>query len=281
MAFVLTVCNAYAMNVAEGADRSTLIRGGLVAFVTGATIMIMLHESSHAVVGALQGYHPTQLPFAVTFEPEQTADDAALIAITGPLFSLASGLLLYLVDVFVRPFRGQPYWRLVWLWTIFASLQEGFGYFMIAALASAGDTAQAFVLWGLPGWVYLASTIFGIGGLFLTARLFAGPVIELSSSIADRRAISVWPWLYGTITVVVLMALYVIVSPGLGADAVVAVMAGAVAVGVYAPMSMMFRGGQCEAAAPPALPRHPIAGYVVLSALVIANLVLTRGWVWP
>jgi len=106
-------------------------------------------------------------------------------------------------------------------------------------------------------------------------------VIELSSSITDRRAISVWPWLYGTIVLVLLMGLYVIISPALvSAGDVVAVMAGAVAVGVYAPMSMMFRSGQVEASEPLRLPRHPVAGYALLGALIVVNLILTRGWLW-
>lgn len=260
------------------ASRRTLIRNGVVAFVTGATIMILLHESSHAVAGALLGYGPTQLPFAVGYTPEPPAGAGALTALTGPLFSLVSGFGLYAVDRVVRPFRTRPYARLVWLWTVFASLQEGFGYFLIAGIAPAGDTAQAFTLWGLPTWTFFAATAFGIGGLFLTARLFAEPVIELSSSITDRRALSVWPWLYGTVGLVLLMALYVVVSPP-GGD-VLTVMAGAISVGVYAPMSMMFRSGQVEATAPPRLPRHPVAGYVLLAALVVINLVLSRGWLW-
>ncbi|GAA3703414.1 hypothetical protein GCM10022204_20790 [Microlunatus aurantiacus] len=263
-----------------GSGRGTLIRNGVVAFVTGATIMILLHETSHAVAGALQGYGPTQLPFAVGYTPEPPAGAAALTAIAGPLFSIVSGLLLYGIDRVVRPLRARPYWRLVWLWTVFASLQEGFGYFMIAGLVPAGDTARAFTLWGLPTWMFFAATAFGVGGLFLTARLFADPVIELSSSITDRRAISVWPWLYGTIGLVLLMGLYVVASPPVGAGDVVAVMAGAVAVGVYAPMSMMFRSGRVAAADPPQVPTHPRAGYALLAVLVVINLVLTRGWLW-
>ena len=190
------------MNHVAIADRTTLIRHGSAAFVTGATIMILLHETSHAVAGALLGYGVVQLPFAVSYEPDPAAADAALTAIAGPLFSIVSGFVLYAVDRIVRPFRQRPYWRLVWLWTVFASLQEGFGYFLIAGIAPAGDTARAFTLWGLPTWVFLAATAVGVGGLFLTARLFADPVIELSSSITDRRALSVWPWLYGTIGLV-------------------------------------------------------------------------------
>lgn len=259
-------------------SRGTLIRNGVVAFVTGATIMILLHESSHAVAGALLGYGPTQLPFAVGYTPEPPAGARAVTAITGPLFSLVSGFGLYAVDRVKRPFATRPYARLVWLWTVFASLQEGFGYFLIAGIAPAGDTAQAFTSWGLPPWTFFAATAVGVGGLFLTARLFADPVIELSSSITDRRALSVWPWLYGTVGLVLVMALYVIISPS-GGD-VLTVLAGAVAVGVYAPMSMMFRSGQVEATAPPQLAKHPVAGYALLAALVVVNLVLTRGWLW-
>ena len=50
------------MNTTGIADRRTLIRHGSVAFVTGATIMILLHKASHALAGALLGYGVVQLP---------------------------------------------------------------------------------------------------------------------------------------------------------------------------------------------------------------------------
>ena len=77
------------------------------------------------------------------------------------------------------------------------------------------------------------------------------------------------------------MALYVVVSPALvSPGGVVAVMAGALAVGVYAPMSMMFRSRQVDAVEPLRLPRQPVAGYVLLSVLIVVNQILTRGWLW-
>ena len=265
---------------AAPADRATIIRAGVVAFVTGAAIMVLLHESSHAVAGALQGYRPTQLPFAVDYLPDPPPAVQARTAITGPLFSLISGFALYALDRAVRPFATRPYWRLVWLWTVFASIQEGFGYFFIAGFVSAGDTAVALGIWGAPTWMYYASTALGVGGLFLTARMFADPVSELSSSLSDKRAIAVWPWLYGTFVCVVLEILYVLLSPDTGAGSVFAVIFGTIAVGVYAPMSMMFRKGRTLAAVSPTVPVHPVAGYVLLGVLVAANLVLTRGWLW-
>ncbi|GAA3630847.1 hypothetical protein GCM10022236_36700 [Microlunatus ginsengisoli] len=152
-----TLCETSAMNDARrltvradsqaAADRSTLVRSGVVAFVTGAAIMTLLHEGSHAVAGGLQGFRPTQLPFAVGYTPDPPPAAEARTAITGPLFSLVSGFVLYAVDRLVRPFRARPYWRLVWLWTVFASLQEGFGYFFIAGFVPAGDTAVALGIW--------------------------------------------------------------------------------------------------------------------------------------
>ena len=288
-----TLCKTPAMNPVRGtargaqvdlgasADRATLIRNSVVAFVTGATIMILLHESSHAVAGALLGYRPIQLPFAVSYVPDPTPSAAAATAITGPVFSLVSGLLGVVVDRLARPFRRRPYWRLVWLWTVFASLQEGFGYFLIAGIAPAGDTAQAFTLWGLPTWTFFAATAFGIGGQFLTAWLFATPVSELSASLGDKRAIAVWPWIWGTIVVVVLTMVYVLLSPSIAAGDLFAVLAGAVAIGVYAPMSMMFGRDRCLADASLMLPKHPRGGYVLLGVLIVVNLLLTRAMWWP
>ena len=95
------------MNTTGTADRRTVIRHGIVAFVTGATIMILLHEASHAVAGAALGYGVVQLPFTVSYAPGPTAADAALTAIAGPLFSIASGLVLYAVDRVVRSSSGR------------------------------------------------------------------------------------------------------------------------------------------------------------------------------
>jgi hypothetical protein len=270
-----------AVDRVASADRATAVRSGVVAFVIGAAIMTLLHETSHAVAGAVLGYRPIQLPFAVTYVPDQTASAAAATAITGPLFSLVSGLIGVGVDRAARPFGAHVFWRLVWLWTVYASLQEGFGYFLITGIASAGDTAQAFTLWGLPTWTFFAATAVGIAGQFLIAWLFATPVSALSATIGDKRAIAVWPWIWGTTVVVVLTVVYVLLSPGIGAGGVFAVLAGAVAIGVYAPMSMMFGRGRFLADASPVLPRHPRGGYVLLALLIALNLFLTRGLLWP
>lgn len=266
----------------EPTARHALIRNTSVAFVIGATIMVFLHESSHSVAGALQGYHPFQLPFAVGYRPEQTRTAAVVTLLTGPLFSLVSGFVGVVVDRLVRPFRRRPFWRLVWLWVVFGSIQEGFGYFQIAGILPAGDTGQAFTLLGLPAWAFFVSTALGIAGMFFTAFLFAQPIGEMSSSISDMRALAGWPWIFGTLGFLALMVVYVLLTPGIDAGSIAAVLAGAVAVGVYAPMSVMFsRWHGPIATSAPSVSGHPIAGYVVVAALFVFNLTLTTGWLWP
>ena len=41
------------------------------------------------------------------------------------------------------------------------------------------------------------------------------------------------------------------------------------------------RGVMVLAETPPALPHHPIAGYVLLVVLIMIDVVLTRGLLWP
>ena len=260
--------------------RSRLILGASLAFVIGATIMILLHETGHAVMGALLGYHPQQLPFGVDYTPAPPPEPHVLTLLAGPVFSFVTGVIGVIVDRALTPFRDRPFWRLVWLWTIFTSIQEGLGYLQVTALMPAGDTAQAFTLLGLPPGAFIAATVIGWLGLPLTAWAFAAPIRELAASDRDRTAMAVWAWLLGTGVLLALMALYVVLSPIDDSGAVTAVLAGAAAIGVFAPVSMMFRPGAGAETAPQFRWPH-LGGFVLLAVLVAVNLVLTRGWFWP
>lgn len=261
--------------------RSHTILGSSLAFVIGATIMILLHETTHAVTGALQGYHPTQLAFAVDYTPPPPTTPHVIALLAGPAFSLLSGVAGIVVDRFVTPFRDRPFWRLVWLWTLFASVQEGLGYLQITAILQAGDTAQAFDLLEAPPAAYVIATVVGWAGLPLTAWAFSVPIRALASSVDDKQDLATWPWLIGTGGLLVLMTLYVLLSPVNEPATIVAVLAGALSIGVYAPMSMMFRTKQCDAPHPPSMPWPPVAGLITLGAFVVLNLLLTQGWFWP
>ncbi|MCW3158175.1 hypothetical protein [Micropruina sonneratiae] len=261
--------------------QSSLTLVSTVAFTIGATVMILLHETSHSVAGMILGYHPTQIAFAVDERPTPTPADQAIIAMTGPVFSLVAGLAGVLADRLIRPLRRNGFWRLVWLWAVFTSLQEGFGYFTIAGIASAGDTAVALNAWDAPGWVFIAATAFGVAGQVLTAWLFSEPMKRMCRTVKDRNQLTVWAWMLGTAAMLVLMTIYSLVVPGLPLEVTITVLSGAFAVGVFAPMSMMFgnRANTALDALPPARP--PVPAWIVLAALVAFNLSLSAGWLWP
>ncbi|MGC5617675.1 hypothetical protein [Georgenia sp. Z1491] len=269
------------MDRARTVSRAHLILGTSLAFVIGTTIMVALHETSHAVVGALYGSRPTQLPFAVSFTPELSTNQAVVELLAGPAFSLLTGVAGVVVDRVYTPFRTRPFWRLVWLWTVFTSLQEAFGYLQVTAILDVGDTAQAFELLNAPPAAYVAATVVGWACLPLTAWAFSVPIRGLAATVQDRTDMTVWPWLIGTGGFLVLMAGYVLLAAVDDPATVVAVLAAAVSLGVFAPMSMMFRAKRADAETPPAIGWPPVGGLVLLAALVAGNIVLTQGWIWP
>jgi len=269
------------MNADAAPGRSPLVLGSALGLVLGASIMILLHETSHAVAGALQGYRPLQLPFAVDYTPEPTVPAHVRALLAGPVFSLVSGVLGLVVDRVARPFQGRPFWRMAWLWTVFASIQEGLGYLQVTALMPAGDTAQAFTLLGLPPAAFIAASIVGWALLPLTAWVFSVPMREMAATVADRQALATWGWLLGTGALCVLMGLYVLVSPISDPGVIIAVLAGAASIGIYAPMSMMFHSSAADAERAPRMPWPPRGGLLLLGALIGINAVLSLGVLWP
>lgn len=261
--------------------RRHLILGSSLGLVIGATIMILLHESAHAVSGALAGSRPTQLPFAVDDTPALPVDADIVTTLAGPVFSLVSGLIGIVIDWIAVPLRERPFWRMVWLWFVFTSVQEGLGYLQITALFGAGDTAQALDLMNAPPLAYVLFTVVGWALLPVTAWLFAHRLRPLASSVSDKRSLAVWPWLIGTGSLLVLMGTYAALSPVNDAEVIITVLAGVVGIGVYAPMSMMFGSKLFGASTSPSMPWPPVGGLVLLGALIAFNLVLTGGWLWP
>ena len=239
-------------------------------------MVILLHEGSHAVAGILQGAMAIQSPFSVDYDPSLGQSASVIASMTGPIFSLVTGLLAGLVN----PFARHPFWRMAWGWFAFLSAEEGFGYFTIAGIIKAGDTGTALSILDAPGWTYWACFVFGIAGLFLLAFRFAGVGVSVSVDVDRMRAFCVWPWIAGTVISTLLMLVYVLLTPGVPSDAVVAVLIGAASLGVFAPMSMMFRRRRPFATHVRPLPAIPVVGLIVIAVTVVINLLLTRTPHW-
>ncbi len=276
------LCQGDAVEQAATPDpsRSSVIIGSSLALLIGMSITVLLHESSHAVAAALLGYVPTQLPFAVDTTPDLRPGDEAVAAITGPIFSLLSGLVAYAIDVARRPFVTRPFWRLVWLWTVFLSIQLGVSYFVVVAVLPAGDTAAAFGIWGVPGWGYAVATVLGVGAFFGNGWLFSRPLIAMTTSMKEKYAVAFWPWIAGTIGFGMLTTTYLLLTPDVPTSAVVAVVASVPGCAVFAPIAFMFGTERYGGARRLVLPQRPVAGLVLLGVIVGLNLILTRGWVW-
>lgn len=247
-----------------------------VAYVAAVFVVIFLHELAHAFTGMVLGSSAIQVPFGVEHDPMLTGTAAATASLAGPIFSLVTGLLA----MTIRPFGDRGFWAIAWAWFAFASAMEGFGYFTIAGIIHAGDTASALAVVNAPGWTYWACFVFGIGGQFFLAWRFAPVGARLTIDPDHLRALAVWPWLIGTGITTALMGLFVVLSPDTSAEVVVAVLFGTIALGVWAPMSMMFLKGHTFAERQPTLPDVPWAGVALVGILIVINLLLTRAPHW-
>lgn len=123
------------------------------------------------------------------YDPPLGLTASVTASMTGPIFSLVTGLLAGLVN----PFAARPFWRMAWAWFAFLSAEEGFGYFTIAGIIKAGDTGSALNTLGAPGWTYWACFVFGIAGLFLLAFPFARVGVSVSTDVDRMRAFCVSP----------------------------------------------------------------------------------------
>ena len=244
-----------------------------VAYVLAQSLVILLHETSHTVAGLLLGYHATQFTGQVRFSPDQTTSAAVITALTGPAFSLVTGLMAMLV----RPIRRGGFGPILWVWFAFLSAEEGFGYLTIAPLVSAGDTGGALAALQAPGWIGWACMAGGVAGLIFLARRFAVDAVRWTRDLYEIRAFCYWAWLIGTGVSVAVEAVYLVLTPGTSGDAVFAIFLGSASLGVFAPMAMIFwqKIRVEKQLLTLALPTGGIAAVVVL--VVIKAVVFTRG----
>jgi hypothetical protein len=264
---------AVRVQVATPRQVKAMLGNATVAYVLAQMLVIVLHESAHALAGLVQGYQATQYTGEVRFAPEQSSSALILTALAGPVFSLSSGL----VAMRIRPFGGRGFAQLLWIWLAFLSAEEGFGYLIIAPTVPVGDTGTVLTELHAPSWVGWVVMVVGIGGLVFLAQQFAGRVARHCRDFFEFRAWCFQSWILGTFVTVALQAAFLALTPGTSAGAVVAIMIGAASLGLFAPMAMMFRPGAINGAEQLAL-GVPLGGILAAAFLALVNLlVLTHG----
>lgn len=184
----------------------------MLAFVLAGMLATTVHEISHSVAALLVGEKPTLFPGFTRLNDGVSSSHLIVIAGTGPLFSLTTGLLMILL------FRnwGRGFVRLFWLWFAFLSAQIGFGYFFAAVISRTGDTGLVLSLLHAPWYVY--AIVFGLGAagswLFLP-RLWANRVSPLVAGKKQFNQVGMYPWLLGTgVLLVIYFIVGLLTSPG-------------------------------------------------------------------
>jgi hypothetical protein len=212
-----------------------LLASSALALTLAAPIAVTLHELAHAVAGLLLGVDADLRPNSVSYVPELAADGQVLTAAAGPVFSLVFGVVVLLLGRKV----GGGFLRLLLLWTGLVSMQNFAGYLLIAPFARAGDSGQVMALLGAPAGAYVAPVVLGVALTLLNARFLAGQVTRYARSQDELRHLVLLPWLVGTAITVVLTLLDVWIS-GIGLADVVVVVAGGIAVAIFAPVFTFF-----------------------------------------
>jgi hypothetical protein len=193
---------AYNLRPNQDKNNTYLLINSTVAFALAALVMIMIHESGHALVAISFGLHPIVRPFSVDYAAATNAQNIAT-DLAGPLVSLLSG---WLILATVRGGRG--FWGLFWLWLGLQSVQEFSGYLTTAPFGGVGDIGDALHTLNAPLWVGYASFVVGLAGTFLLGRVaalrflsFTDPALAIPNQM---RCVGLFAWLAGVLLTLIL-----------------------------------------------------------------------------
>lgn len=256
----------------------TLVLNAALAYALAQLIVVFIHELSHVAAGLALGYSNELLPYGVTHIPEPPRGDAAVMALTGPVFSLVIGVLA----VYVQPFRrGRGFAHLLWVWFAHICVVEGVGYLVLTpfGIGDTGSTAAAYQVSPLITWPCL---LIGVATMFWMALSFARLAVRHTpGDLRSLRGFTFYPWIPGVIFAVVLqLAVFARVEVNFGPGPMIAVLTASVSLGVFAPMAVSF--SHRMATRNPAwagtellqLPPIPVAGIIMLFLMLVVNLVI-------
>lgn len=240
-------------------------------------LVTTIHELSHLTTARILGWQATLYPNVVDAHGHIGNFDTELIAGTGPLFSLVTGLLI--IWLVKTDNWKSGFARLLVLWFGFLSAETGFGYLFVAPLVAGGDTGQVLALVHAAWWVYAIVFVIGIAGfVLLLPRLFSWRFSGFADSKKEFFQFGMWAWLFGTIALLVIYLLVgVVMATFLPDSPVLFILMGVATIGVFTPIANWSEG--LRKANPQVLTlSRPILG-IVLSVIVAVLLiaVLARG----
>ena len=244
-----------------------------VAFALAVLVSITLHELSHAVTGLLQGGSPELFPFSVEQGGGRTEGEQIATALTGPVFSLLSGLL-----ILAAPLSGAaPFWRLAWLWLGVTSVQSTFGYLITGPFAADGDVGRVWDLTGTPAlvaWLGFAAGWAGTAALgWYVARHFGALISDRDAMRSELPQLGVYGWLVGTVLALV-VSLPVLGAGDVGFDIAFFSALGLMACGVCVAFLGLFQPRVLGAVAAGVRFGVPTVGLVALVVVALFRLLV-------
>jgi hypothetical protein len=169
-------------------DRLTLIAISALASVAG----VGLHEHlGHALTCVLLGGHPTELgAFYITCDYTGLSElRIRLVALAGPMVSLAIGVVCFLV-LRVRPPAKPNAYFFTWLLGTFG-LMSATGYPLFSGVTGLGDfgtSPDGFIYQVSPEWLWrIILTLIGTAGYLLIIRLAVHEIDPHISGVGRPR----------------------------------------------------------------------------------------------
>lgn len=196
----------------DAAESPTAALLGVSVLIYAAALwtMILLHESSHAVAALAFGARPVL--HATSVEEHLPTHEGVVVALTGPVFSLAVGLVLVALQRARPGLGGRGGGRLFLLWFTLFNLYEFVGYLMTAPFLRSGDIRSSLDRLGAPVAVSWLAALLGLAGWVLLGRYATRLLLEAAGpdrpeTLPRLRFLGIFTWFAGTALLLVLDAL--------------------------------------------------------------------------
>lgn len=248
-------------------SKAQIVRRGAIA-AGAALLTIQAHEYAHGITGwALVGAAVVRASSAGAVV-EMTSAEAGIQALAGPLFSLFSGLVIYLISQRLAP----GFARTVMLWLGLASMMNFFGYLMTAIAGGPGDIAAAITDFGLPGWIAIVIFPLGALGMLSLSYLLCKEIRRSAETTYEMQALGIFPWIVGTaLMLAVSLVINLTSDQNLSGAELFLVLLASFASLIFAPMFTFFiKRVPCRGKSEPPLPS--VAPFVFFGLVLAVQL---------
>jgi len=187
--------------------KRNIVLNSSIFYVIAFLVTTILHELSHAMVGALNNSDPVlHHNYVEHLSPSHlTVVQQVSIALAGPILSLIQGLMSGWV--YLKSKKHNPI-HLFLLWFSVLGFNNFFGYLMTGPLFKAGDIGKAYLLLELPLFPQIALAFIGAAALLFIAYKLTAPFLQFSYEqkwVTDERSrknfslrIIILPWIIGS-----------------------------------------------------------------------------------